>query len=187
MRKRLALSLIILLVLAAPATAERPFRVVTEDAFATQCRSGACATVQVTRSTFSNGNVETLLLVSATDEFGQSISAFPLPSFQIDSSHFVMDPLGLSATLKHEGVSVAWGATDDFASIASSTNFVREKTEDGFTWSRLTEREQQLSANAEGVVGIGLVPFDPAQVPQTEGFGSAFLTRRTTVSRTRLE
>lgn len=187
MRKHLALSVVILVVLATPAMAERPFRVVTEDAYATQCRFGVCATVQVTRSTFSNGNVETSLFFSATDEFGETIPVFPQSFFQIDSADFVMDPLGLSATLKHGEVSVAWRATDDFASISFSTNFVREKTENGFTWSRLTEEEQQLSADAEGVVVVRLIPFDTGHVPESEGFGSASLTLRTTVSRTRLE
>jgi hypothetical protein len=185
MRKHFALSVVILLVCATSATAERPFRVVTEDAYATQCRSGVCATVQVTRSTFSNGNVETSLFLSVADEFGEPIPVAPQPFIEIDSAHFVVDPLGLSATLNYKEVSVAWAATDDFASISFSTNFVREKTETGFTWSRLTEREQQLSAAVEGVVGP--VPFDTGHVPESEGFGSAFLTLRTTVSRTRLE
>ncbi len=186
MRRPLALSVVILLVLATPATAERPFRVVTEDASATQCRLGACATVQVTRSTFSNGIVETLLLVTA-DRGDESIPVFPQTFFQIDSAHFVMDPLGLSASLNYKGISVAWAATDDFASFSYSTNFVREKTEDGFTWSRLTEQEQQLSANAEGVVIVDIRPFDTGHVSESDGFGSASLIIRTTVSKTRLE
>ncbi|MGH7310578.1 MAG: hypothetical protein ACREK6_18000 [Candidatus Rokuibacteriota bacterium] len=191
MRTGLALSVVTLLALVTPAAAERPFRVVTEDARATQCRADVCATVQVTRSTFSNGNVETILFLSA-DRGGASIPVFPQTSFQIDSTHFVLDPVGLSATLNYKGVTVAWAATDDFASISFSTSFVREKTEDGFTWSRLSEREQQLSANAEGVVLIDIVPFatiplDTGRVPEGEGFGSGFLTLRTTVSKTRLE
>ena len=185
MAKPLTLSVLILLALATPATAERPFRVVTEDAYATQCQSGVCTTVQVTRSTFSDGNVETTLFFSAEDEFGVPIPVFAQPFVPIDSGHFVMDPLGLGATLKYQEVSVAWGATDDFASLSSSTRFVREKTEQGFTWSRLTEREQQLSAVAEGVAGS--VPFDTGHIPESEGFGSASLTIRTTISRSRLE
>jgi hypothetical protein len=185
MRTGLALAVVTLLALVTPATAERPFRVVTEDARAMQCRADVCATVQVTRSTFSNGNVETILLLTA-DRSGASIPVFPLTSFPIDSSHFVMDPVGLSATLNYKGVTVAWAATDDFASLSFSTNFVREKTADGFIWSRLTEREQLLSANAEGVVLVDIIPFDTS-VPEGEGFGSGSLTIRTTVSKTRLE
>lgn len=187
MRKGLVLSVLILLVLAAPVTAQQRLRVVTEDAFARQCRSGTCATVQVTRSTFSNGNVETILLVTAEDELGVPIPVLPQPFVQIDSAHFVMDPLGLSATLKYKELSVAWRATDDFASISFSTNFVREKTADGFIWSRLTEQEQQLSADAEGDVVTGLVRLDTGNVLESEGFGSASLTRRNTTSKTRLE
>ncbi|HET9489377.1 MAG TPA: hypothetical protein VFR64_06460 [Methylomirabilota bacterium] len=185
MGRGLTLSVLVVLALAAPATAERPFRVVTEDAYATQCRSGVCATVQVTRSTFSDGNVETTLFFSAEDELGVPIPVFPQPFVQIESAHFAMDPLGLRATLNYHEISVAWGATDDFASLSSSTRFVREKTENGFTWSRLSEREQQLSAAVEGVAGS--VPFDTGRIPESEGFGSASLTRRTTISRTRLE
>jgi hypothetical protein len=141
--------------------------------------------VQVTRSTFSDGNVQTTLFVSAEDELGVPVPVFPQPFTQIDSAHFIMDPLGLSARLQFQEVSVAWGATDDFASLSASTRFVREKTEQGFTWSRLTEREQQLSAVAEGVAGS--VPVDTGGVPENEGFGSASLTIRTTISRSRLE
>ncbi len=147
-----------------PAAEPRPpiDTVDTEDAYATQCRAKICATLQVTRSRFSNGNVSTLLFFSAYDEHGKPIQipGFPSGFTAIDSEHFVMSPKGTQATLNYSGVSVAWEANDNG----------RKKTEDG----------QQLSAAVKGEVGP--IVFNPAAPRGPGDSGSAFLTLRKTVS-----
>jgi hypothetical protein len=173
----LTLFLGLLLAHVGPAAAEPPFRVDTEDAYATQCRAGICATLQVTRSRFSNGAVSTLLFFSAYDERGHPI---PIPGFPsgftgIASEHFIMSPQGTQATLNYSGVSMAWEANDK----------VRKKTEDGTVRSRVYERGQQLRANVKGAVGP--IIFNPAAPPRPGDFGSAFLTLRMTVSRPRVK
>ncbi|HSF04480.1 MAG TPA: hypothetical protein VLG10_01695 [Methylomirabilota bacterium] len=151
----------------------------TEDAYATQCRAGICATLQVTRSRYSHGAVSTLLFFSAYDERGNPI---PIPGFPsgftgIASEHFVMSPQGTQATLNYSGVSVTWEAN----------GVVRKKTEDGTgsARSRVSEREQQLSAAVKGAVGP--IVFNPAAPRRPGDFGSAFLTLRKTMSRTRVK
>lgn len=164
----------LLLAHAGPATAEPPFHVDTEDAYATQCRAGICATLQVTRSRFSYGAVSTLLFFSAYDERGAPISipGFPSGFTAIASEHFVMSPQGTQATLNYSGVSVKWEAIG------------RKKTEDsGSARSRVSEREQQVSAAVTGTVGP--IVFAPAAPRAAGDFGSAFLTLRKTVVGTR--
>lgn len=139
------------------------FSVDTEDAYATQCRAGICATLQVTRSRFPHGAVSTMLFFSAYDKRGAPIPipAFPSGFTNIASEHFVMSPQGTKATLTYSGVSVAWEAN----------NKVRNKT-DG----------QQISADVKGTVGP--IVFNPATAPRPGDSGSAFLTLRKAVSRT---
>jgi hypothetical protein len=164
------------------AAAAPPLRVETvdtEDAYATQCRAGICATLQVTRSRFSNGAVSTLLFFSAYDERGDPIpiSGFPSGFTGIASEHFVMSPQGTQATLNYSGVSVTWEANGR----------VRKKIEDGTgsARSRVSEQGQQLSAAVKGAVGP--IVFNPAAPRRPGDFGSAFLTLRRTVSRTRVK
>jgi hypothetical protein len=142
-----------------PAAAEPAFRVDTEDAYATQCRVKICATLQVSRSRFSNGAVSTLLFFSAYDERGNRI---PIPGFpsgftRIASEHFVMSPTGGKATLNYSGVSVTWEAKDPLK-------------------RHVTEREQQLNAVVKG--SVGPIVFDPAAPRGPGDFGSASLTLR---------
>jgi hypothetical protein len=245
MRLSLALSLVLLFVSASPATAERPRRVISEEAFAMECRTTTislpsipsipsdptipsdpgnpsdpsnptsepavkrvCATVQVVRSRFSDGIEDTMMFFSLTEN-DVEIPVFASSFFPIDSQYFVMDRDGTRAILSlpspAEGPSgataegppaatVVWDATDDFSSRSFSTEVVREKTEEGFIKSRLTEREQQLSANAEGVVVpvtdadgvVRSVTFNTGAPAEGTDFASATLIIRKTISRTRL-
>jgi hypothetical protein len=154
----------LLLVHLGPAVAEPRFHVDTEDAYVTQCRAGICATLQVTRSRFSNSAVSTTLFFSAYDERGNAIAipGFPSGFTSIPSEHFVMNPQGTQATLNYSGVSVTWLA-------------------DGR--SRASDRGQQRSAAVKGAVGT--IIFEAAAGRRPGDFGSAFLTVRKTVSRTR--
>ncbi len=161
-----------------PAAAEPPFHVYTEDAYATQCRRGICATLQVTRSRFSHGAVSTLLFFSAYDERGAPI---PIPGFPsgftaIASEHFVVSPQGTQATLKYSGISVTWEAKDIGKKKIKDTGSAR---------SGVSEREQQLGAAVKGTVGP--IVFDPSAPYPPGDFGSAFLTMRQTVNRTRVK
>jgi hypothetical protein len=156
---RLTLFLGLLLAHVGPAAAEPRFRVVTEDAYATQCRARICATLQVNRSRFSNGAVSTLLFFSAYDERGKPIpiSGFPSGFTRIASEHFVMSPTGGKATLNYSGVSVTWEAKDLFK-------------------KHVTEHEQLLNAVVKGAVGP--IIFDSAAKRGPGDFGSASLTLR---------
>lgn len=161
---------------AAAQSSVRVDTVETEDAYATQCRAGVCATLQVTRSRFSHGTVSTLLFFSAYDERGRPIEIPGVPSgfTGIASEHFVMSPQGTRATLRYAGVSVEWQAKDR----------PRKRVDHGRGRSRVSEREQQVRAHVRGAVGP--IVFDPAAPRRPGEFGSAFLTVRQTVSRTRV-
>lgn len=139
-----------------------PVVVDTEDAYATQCRAGICATLQVTRSRFSHGGISTLLFFSAYDKGGAPIAipGFPAGFTAIESEHFVMNPKGTKATLNYSGVSVTWEANDSG----------RRKTKDG----------QALSATIKGEVGP--IVFNSAAPRGPGDSGSAFLTLRKTMS-----
>jgi hypothetical protein len=162
-----------------PAVAQPRVRVdtvETEDAYATQCRAGVCATLQVTRSRFSHGAVSTLLFFSAYDAQGRpvQIPGFPSGFTGIASEHFVMSREGTRATLTYSGVSVTWQANGR----------PRKRAENGSARSRVSEREQQVSANVTGAVGP--IVFGPAGPGRPGDYASAFLTVRQTVSRTRV-
>ena len=95
---RLIFGLAIMIVLVEPTIAASVvrIRIRTEDAYVNQCRDGICATVQVTREPFSNGDTHTVLFVSANDESGNAI--FPLcNNVPIDNSLFVMNREGTLA------------------------------------------------------------------------------------------
>ena len=159
---RLTLFLGLLLAHAVSAPAAPPFSVVTEDAYVTQCRAKICATLQVTRSRFSNGGVSTVLFFSAYDERGAPI---PIPGFPsgftaIASEHFVMSPQGTQATLHYSGASVTWDAND------------RKKSKDG-----------ALRAAVKGTVGP--IVFNPTAPRRPGDYDSAFLTLRKTESKRR--
>lgn len=132
------------------AVAGPPFRVLTEDASALQCRDENCITVQVTRSTFSNGHIETTLVVSRFDLFGNVLGGF---FRQIDNDAFAMEAHGRRATLEAPDATVSWRATDEY--LAVSENAERVIDNRGFEFSvshRTVERGEQRSATAIGVV-----------------------------------
>ena len=155
-------------------------RVLTEDAFASQCVDGICTTVQVSRSTYSTGAVETVLFISAFDGLGTPI--IPGTFTQIDSSAFVINRRGTEATLDHPTAFVTWRATGDYTEEAESTTKVVDKRPSPFrgpTAFRLSEKEHRAGAAAQGVAQA--IAIDTDGIPTASGFGDAFLTiRRTT-------
>ena len=168
-------------------------RVRTEDAYVNQCQDGICATVQVTRETFSNGETNTLLFVSANDESGNPI--FPLFNVPIDNSLFVMNRQGTRASVNHPMACLTWTFNGLYTEEADSTRKVVDKRESPFTEPqafRLTERERILGATAEGTAGgpcpgdgtspatVGIIGIN-SEVLSSGGFVNAFITvRRTT-------
>jgi hypothetical protein len=184
MLPRVILALAIIIVLTEPTVAASvvKVRILTEDAYATQCRDTICATVQVTRSTFSDGDVETILFVSAYDPSGHAI--IPGSFTSIDNALFVMNRRGTHASVNHPSAVVTWAANGLYSEESASTMKVIDKRENPFNPPnafRLTEQEHRLGALAEGTVGdITAVAID-TDVPQSAGFGDGFLTiRRTT-------
>jgi hypothetical protein len=153
-----------------PALAAAPFRVLTEDASVLQCAAERCITVQVTRSTFSNGHIETTLVVSRFDLFGNVLGGF---SRQIDNHAFAMEAHGRRATLDDPDAAVTWQATDEFLSVSDSTERVIDNRGFDFSLShRLTERGEQRSATAFGTVGGVAISIERA----LPAGGSAFLS-----------
>ena len=145
-----AAAIVFIAVVSSPALAAPPFRVLTEDASALQCTDGRCITVQVTRSTFSNGHRETTLVVSRFDLLGNVLGGF---FRQIDNGAFVMEAHGRRATLDDPDATVTWQATNEFLSASDSTERVIDNR--GFEFSlshRLTEHAEQRSATAIGTV-----------------------------------
>ncbi len=160
----------VLFIASSPALAAAPFRVLTEDASVLQCRDGRCITVQVARSTFSNGHVETTLVVSTFDLFGNVLGGF---SRQIDNGAFAMEAHGRRATLHTADATVTWQATDEFLSVSDSTERVIDNR--GFEFSlshRIIERGEQRSATATGRVGDIAIDIERA----LPAGGSAFLS-----------
>jgi hypothetical protein len=100
-------------------------RVITEDASAIQCVDEVCTTVQVSRSTFSTGEVDTVLFVSAYDPFGEPI--IPGAFTQIESSAFIIDQRGTHATLNHPTAVVTWEVTGDYTEESELTTKVVDK------------------------------------------------------------
>jgi len=146
-----AAAIVFIAVVSSAALGAPPFRVLTEDASALQCRDGRCITVQVTRSTFSNGHIETTLVVSTFDLFGNVLGGF---SRQIDNGAFAMEAHGRRATLDYPDATLTWQATDEFLSVAESTERVIDNRGFEFSFShRLTERGEQRSATAFGTAG----------------------------------
>jgi hypothetical protein len=182
MLARYALSLVLIMAVTIPADAEPPFRVLTEDASANQLQNGITSTVQVTRSTFSNGTVETILFFSAYDSSGHLIVG---GLFQrIDSALFVMNKQGTKATLNHPEVIMSWQATPDYSAVSNTTEVSKVEDNRGFEFSssyhrRLAEKAVQLSAAVEGIAGGIAFNIERMTIESTE-FGSAFLTVRKT-------
>jgi hypothetical protein len=151
---------------------------------------GICATVQVTRETFSNGDTHTLLFVSGNDESDNAI--FPLCNVPIDNSLFVMNREGTLASVNHPMARVIWTFNGLYREEADSTRKVVDKRESPFTEPqafRLTERERIQAATAEGSAGgpcsnDGTSPTTVginSEVLSSGGFVNAFITvRRTT-------
>ena len=185
MIQRLIFGLAIMIVLVEPTIAASVvrIRVRTEDAYVNQCRDGICATVQVTRETFSNGETHTLLFVSANDESGNAI--FPVCNVPIDNSLFVMNRQGTGASVNHPMASVIWTFNGLYTEEADSTRKVVDKRDNAFTEPhafRLTEKEHIHGAAAEGIAGT--LPTAVAihtNVLPSGGFANSFITiRRTT-------
>jgi hypothetical protein len=201
MRLSLALTLVLLVVAASPAAGERPRPLITEVADARGCQTvgdptnqdvqEVCVTLQVTRSRFPTGDETTDLFFSLTKNFVE-VSGFPGLPFPIDNQCFVMDRDGSRAiltfpcnSLEAPQLSVVWGATDDFRSRSFSIKVVREKTVEGFVKTRVTEREQELSAVAEGVV-VGPVTINIGATSEGGELGEALLVVRKRVDQIRL-
>ena len=191
MIQRLIFGLAIMIVLVEPTIAASVvrIRVRTEDAYVNQCRDGICATVQVTRETFSNGDTHTLLFVSANDESDNAI--FPQCNVHIDNSLFVMNREGTLASVNHPMARVIWTFNGLYTEEADSTRKVVDKRESLVTEPqafRLTERERIQGATAEETAGgpcsddgtspttVGMLleehfllqPFEPLEVFCTE-------------------
>jgi len=200
MIERLIFGVAIMIVLAEPTIAASVvrIRVRTEDAYVNQCQDGICATVQVTRETFSNGATDTLLFVSANfvsaiDESGNAI--FPQFNAHIDNSSFVMNRQGTRASVNHPMACVTWTFNGLYTEETDSTRRVVDKRESPFAEPhafRLTERERILGATAEGAAGgpcpgdgtlpapVGIIGIN-SEVLSSGGFVNAFITvRRTT-------
>lgn len=182
---RLILALAITIILVEPTIAAPlvKLRVLTEDAYVNQCWDGICTTVQVTRETFSNGDTDTLILVSAEDESGNPI--FPPFNTHIDNSLFVVNKQGTQASVSHPMAFVTWTADGLYTEEANSTRKVVDKRENAFTEPhafRLTEKEHIHGAAAEGIAGT--LPTAIAintEALSSGGFANSFITiRRTT-------
>jgi len=157
MIERLIFGLAIMIVLVEPTMAASVvrIRILTEDAYVNEYRDGICTTVQVTRETFSNGDTDTVLFVSAyrsaCNELGTPI--FPQFIVGIDSSLFVMNRQGTRASVNHPMAAVVWTANGLYTEEADSTRKVVDRRESPATEPhafRLTEKERMRAATAEG-------------------------------------
>jgi len=187
MIERLIFGLAIMTVLVEPTIAASVVRVrvLTEDAYVNQCDGISCATVQVTRETFSNGDTDTLPFVSVStiNEFGNAISS--MSTAPIDNSRFVMNRQGTWAGVNHPMAVVSWTANGLYTEEADSTRKVVDKRERQFTEPhafRLTERERMQGATAEGTAGTSTITVGiNSEVLSSGGFVNSFITvRRTT-------
>jgi hypothetical protein len=159
-------------------------RVLSEGAYATQCREGLCATVQVTRSTFSGGATETTLFVSAYDASGNPI--IPGTFVAIDSSALVIDRQGTRATVTHPNATVTWEVTGDYreeTNLATKIVDRRPPPPGHPTVLRMKESEHLEGAIATGTAGPETAPIaiDTDVTPPTVGFGDAIITIRRTI------
>jgi hypothetical protein len=187
MLQRVLLSLAFGIAIAYPAFAADAvrLRVLSEGAYATQCRDGLCATVQVTRSTFSGGATETTLFVSAYDASGNPI--IPGTFVAIDSSALVIDRHGTRATLIHPNATVTWAVTGDYREETNlATKIVDRRPPPagpGPTVLRMREREHLEGAVATGTAGPETAPIaiNTDVTPPTVGFADAIITIRKTI------
>ena len=153
---RLIFGLAIMVVLVEPTIAASVvrIRIRTEDAYVNQCRDGICATVQVNRQTFLDGDTNTLLFVSAYDESGNAI--FLPCNVRIDNSLFVMHGQGARASVNYGMVRVIWTFDGLYTEETDSTIKVVDRRESPITEPhvfRLSERERIQSATSEGTAG----------------------------------
>ena len=153
---RLALAVAMLFTLSTRVEAQTTrLRVLTEDASASQCVAGICSTLQVSRSTFSNGGVQTILFFSVSDIFGNPLpSPFPFAFNQIPSEAFEMNRHGTRASLHYGDTHVIWNTTGRFSEVSDLTTRVIDNRQPEFRVEhfRLTERDQQLEAATQGTV-----------------------------------
>jgi hypothetical protein len=178
MLMRCALSLALIVAVTLPVNAEPPLRVLTEDAYATQYRDGLWSTVQVTRSTFSTGLVDTILFFSIYDASGDLIAGGSFA--RIENTMFVVNNQGTKATLDHPDAVMVWQATSDYLSVSTTTEKVIDNRGLEFSSSyRLTEKGRQYSADAEGIVRGVALNITRTMIDSPE-FGEAFLTVRKT-------
>lgn len=125
--------------------------------------------VQVTKSTFSNGHIETALVVSMFDLFGNVLGGF---FRQIDNDAFAMEAHGRRATLESPDARVTWHATDEYLAVSENTERVIDNRGFEFSFSHRTmDRGEQRSATAIGVVNGVTINIEQA----LPAGGSAFL------------
>ena len=187
MLQRVLLPAIFGLAIAYPAFAADPvrFRLLSEDVYATQCRDGFCTTVQVSRSSSSDGTAETILFVSAYDPSGNAI--LPGVFIRIDSSAFIIDREGKRATVTHPNATVTWEVTGDYreeTELATKIVDLRPPSPDhNPSVVRMRERERLEAAIATGRAGSAIAPIEinTAVTPPTVGFGDAVISIRRTI------
>ena len=170
---RLALAVAMLLMLSSRADAQvaSRLRVLTEDASASQCVAGICSTLQVSRSTFSTGGVETILFFSVNDTAGNPLpSPFPFPFNQIPNEAFEMNRHGTRASLHYGEANVTWETTGRFSEVSDLTTRVIDNRHPEFRVEhfRLTERDHLLEAATQGFVGP--YTFEPDSSDPGNGF-----------------
>jgi hypothetical protein len=182
---RWALCFAILLIgLASPAAGQSVVRVFSLDAYATQCKPGVCATIQVTQSRFSNGTSQTILLFTAYDDFGEPLpSPFSAPFVPIDTDLFTVNEEGTVATLSHPRAAVVWQADGSYTEVSSLRTRVRDNTKTPPEAFRLVERVRVHGTLTQGTVGEPGTPghtiFDTSAVGP-DGFASGTVAIRKT-------
>lgn len=180
-------SVIFLIALATPAAAQSVLRVFSADAYATQCKSGVCATIQVSQSRFSDGTSQTILLFTAYDELGEPLpSPFPAPFVSIDAEVFAINEEGTVATLSHPRAAVKWHADGSYLEASSLRTRIRDNTKTPPEAFRLIELTRVHGTLAQGTIGDpgtpGQVIFDTSAVGP-DGFASGTVAIRKTIRR----
>ncbi len=169
MSVNLFISVVALLTFVAPvAFAEEVWRVRSEDAWATQC-SRICATVQVQKTTYSDGRVTAELAVYYNALDGTALVDPPSFTRSIPSEAFVV--ANRRAMLKQRDVTITW--LDGTVSV--ETLLVEVTTAPDKAKHRLVEQGKQARVRARGVVGGHPVSTT-----------NASLTIRTTTARERM-
>jgi hypothetical protein len=180
---RLALCLnVLLVVLASPVAAQSVLRVLSADAHAVQCKAGVCATIQVSRSTLSDGTSETILFFSVYDEFGEPLpSPFPFPFNPIDNELFTINDEDNAASLRHPKAAVTWRADGSYTEASDFRTRVRDNTQVPPQAYRLVERLRVHGTQTQGTIGD--ITFDTSVMTPGDGFASGTLAIRRTFRR----